>query len=268
KKVRFNYFTVNLMPTEMPPNMQDRVADGPWDMTELLDYLSVIQNQIDGVINVGDYIAEFDRHTLIEGTQGIYSFQIAKLRQTNISKKRIGDPKEDLELQEDEYIGEFVTVVFDSRYCTVAIQSNMYSLNTNQVEVFLTEIRNRYKEIQGEADPTPFMVSLNPIIDESKIDRIQNADIFRKVVVRGSNYMADSMADNDSLEEVSGLIGRAGGVNFELTLSVGIAPKTESLDADLIEEIIQGFHLAEVKPKVEISARQDIESPIDVVNLL
>ncbi|MGK9490339.1 MULTISPECIES: DUF6731 family protein [Bacillus] len=268
KKVRFNYFSIDLVPIDMPENMQGRDVTASWDMTEILNYLSVINNPLDGVVNVGEYIGEFDRYTILNDPDGIYSFQIAKLRETNIAKKKIGNPKEDLGLEDDEYIGEFVTVVFDPRYCTVAIQSNIYSLNLAQIEVFLTEIRNRYKERLEEEDQIPLMVSLRPIIDSSRIEKIGNSEIFRKVVVRGSNLMADSLADNGSLEEVSGLIGRASGVNFELTLSVGRAPKSESLDADLIQEIIYGFNRSNSKPKVEITARQDIESPIDVVDLL
>lgn len=268
KKVRFNYYSIHLVPTVLPENMGNRDLAVSWDMTELLDYLSIRDNQIDGVVNVGDYLAEFDRHTIIYDDNGVYSFQIGKLRETNISKKRIGNPKEDIGLEDDEYIGEFVTIVFDPRYYTVAVQSNLYSLNTNQVQVFLTSIRDRYKALQGEVDPILLSVELRPIIDNSKIETIRNADIYRKVVVKGSNVMADAMADNNSLTEVSGIIGRASGVKFELTLSVGNAPKSESLEHELIQEIIDGFHLAESQPNVEITARQDIESPIDIVNLL
>jgi hypothetical protein len=272
KQVRFNYFTVNLVPNEMPANMQGRNLAAPWDMTPLLDFLSVDHNIIDGVVNVREYIAEFDRHTIIyDPTARVYSFQIGKLRETNIpGKKRIGTPKEDLELQDDEYIGEFVTVVFDQTFCTVAVQSNLYSLNTNQVEIFLTEMRRRYKELIGEPDATPLNIELNPIIDTSKIESIGNADIFRKINIRGSNVMADAMAVSGTLGEVSELIGRASGLNFELTISLGTAPKTESLDPDLIQEIIDGFNTVDrtSKPKVEITARENEESPIEVVNLL
>ncbi|MBG9785615.1 DUF6731 family protein [Shouchella lehensis] len=270
KNIRFNYFTINLAPRDLPDDMQGRNYNASWDMTDMLNYLSVIGNEIDGVVNVGEYISEFDRHTLLNDRGGIFSFQIGKLRETNLAKKSIGNPKEELGLREDEYIGEFVTVVFDPRYCTVAVQSNIYSLNVSQVEIFLTDIRNRYNEIVERDDQFPLVVSLEPIIDPTKIDRIGRADIFRKVTIKGSNVMADSLADNESLEEISEVIGRARGVKFELTLSVGNAPKTETLNHETIHEIIRGFRESEPenKPNVELTARQNEDSPMDVVNLL
>ncbi|MEH6892503.1 DUF6731 family protein [Bacillus sp. JJ864] len=272
KRVRFNYFTINLVPDVIPPNMQGRNLEAPWDMTTLLDYLSVMQNPLDCVVNVREYIAEFDRHTIIYDERArVYSFQIGKLRENDIPpKKRIGDPKEDLILQDDEYIGEFVTIVFDPTFCTVAVQSNLYSLNISQVEIFLTELRNRYKQLIGEVDQIPLNVELHPIVDTAKVDTIGNADIFRKINIKGSNIMADAMAQNGTLGEVSEIIGRANGINFELTISLGTAPKAESLDSELIQEIIDGFSQLgdENKPKIEITAREDIESPVEVVNLL
>lgn len=272
KNVRFNYFTINLVPDVVPPNMQGRILEAPWNMQPLLDYLSVIGNPINGVINVGEYLAEFDRHTIIhEARQRVYSFQLGKLRENNIPpKKRLGDPKEDLLLEDDEYIGEFVTIVYDETFHTVAVQSNLYSLNINQVERFFTELRRRHKQLVGQPDQTPLHVELKPIVDTEKINMIGNADIFRKINIRGSNIMADAMARSGTLGEVSEVLGRASGITFELTISMGTAPKAESLDADLIQEIIEGFNQLEdvEKPKVEIAAREDIESPVEVVNLL
>lgn len=273
KYIRFNYFSVNLVPDGLPEIMEDRDLAAPWDMSQLLDYLSVRRNVIEGDINVGIYLAEFERDTLIYDPQNnLYSFQISKLRENNIPAiKRIGIPREDIALEEDQYIGEFVTVVFDPQYLTVAIQSNIYSLNVPQVEIYLTQLRRRFKEIIGENDPTALKIELNPIIDNNKIQTIRNADIYRKITVKGSNYAAEALAQQGTLNEVSEVIGRVNGVNFELTLSVGQAPKDESLDSDTIQEIIEGFiNIAEGdnKPKVEISAREDIESPLEVVNLL
>ncbi|PGS41710.1 hypothetical protein COC58_12425 [Bacillus cereus] len=272
KAVRFNYFTINLVPVEVPPDMQGRHYEASWDMTDLLDYLSIMDNEIDSVVNVREYIAEFDRHTLLYDDRArVYSFQIGKLRENNIPpKKRIGDPKEELLLQDDEYIGEFVTIVFDPAFCTVALQSNLYSLNVNQVEIFLTELRKRYKQLIGEEDPISLNVELQPIVDAEKVNHIGNADIFRKINIKGSETMADALAQQGTLGEVSEIIGRAHGINFELTISLGNAPKAESLDAEIIQEIIQGFNqLGEGdRPKVEITARENEESPIEVVNLL
>ncbi|EIM07961.1 hypothetical protein A1A1_02677 [Planococcus antarcticus DSM 14505] len=243
KYIRFNYFTTNLVPLGLPEEMGERYFAAAWDMTEILDYISIPRNTLDGVINVGEYIAELDRDTFIYDRQNnLYSFQISKLRETNIpSIKSIGNPKVDLTLSPDEYIGEFVTIVYDPTYYTLSIQSNLYSLNADQVMYFLNELRWRYLAEVGEQEQLPLKVALNPIIDPGRIDMAQTADIYRKITIKGSDISAEALAQNGTLNEVSELIGRAQGINFELTLSIGQAPKEESLDNDTIQEIIEGF---------------------------
>lgn len=272
KYIRFNYFTIKLTPIELPEDMQGRDIGDAWNMKPLLDYLSVRRNPINTVVNVGQYLAEFERDTLIyDYANDLYSFQISKLRETNIpSIKKIGNPKEDIELDDDEYIGEFVTVVFDPRYLTVGVQSNLYSLNIPQIEYFLTEIRNNYLKIHGIADPIELKVQLNPIVDHTRIEAVRNAEIYRKISISGSNIAADALAQNGTLNEVSGLVGRARGFKFDLTISLGHAPRNESLDDEIIREIIHGFSRMDEdnRPKVEITMREDDEAPIEVVNLL
>lgn len=273
KYVRFNYFTTNLTPLDLPAEMADRNIAAAYDMTELLDYISIRRNPLDVVVNVGEYIAELDRDTFIyDAPNNLYSFQISKLRETNIpSIKRIGNPKADLNLNHDEYIGEFVTVVYDPTFYTMSIQSNLYSLNADQVMYFLTELRWRYLAGIGEQEPLALKVVLNPIIDLGRVDMVQTAEIYRKIVIKGSDISAEALAQTGTLNEVSDLIGRAQGVNFELTLSIGQAPKEESLDNQTIQEIIEGFRdiqVVEERPKVEVTVREDIESPLEIVNLL
>lgn len=273
KYIRFNYFTIKLVPDGIPDNMIDADYTTPWNMTEILDYLSVRRNNLAGNIDVGIYIADFERDTLMyDQHNNLYSFQISKLRENNIpALKRIGNPKEDIAMAEDQYLGEFVTVIFDPQFITVAVQSNLYSLNIPQLEIYLTVLRRRFKELLGNPDAFPLKVEMHPIIDPSKITAIENSDIYRKITIKGSNYSAEALAQQGSLNEVSEFIGQARGVNFELTLSLGSAPKDETLDSDTIQEIIAGFNGIENdqnRPKVEITAREDIEAPLEVVNLL
>ncbi|MDX1700319.1 MAG: DUF6731 family protein [Melioribacteraceae bacterium] len=273
KYIRFNYFAINLVPEGLPENMAGRNLSAAWDMRPLLDYLSVRANLIQAEINVGIYIAEFDRNTVIyDDRTNLYSFQLSKLRETNIPfLKSIGTPREDINLAENQYIGEFVTIVFDPMLYTVGIQSNLYSLNVKQVEEYLTQLRRRFNTIHNIEDGTPLRVEMQPIIDNNKIQTIRNSEIFRKITIKGSDYSADALAEQGTLNEVSELIGRANGVNFELTLSIGSAPKNESLDGETIQEIIEGFtNIQNVhnRPKVEITAREDIDSPLELVNLL
>ena len=204
-------------------------------MKPLLDYISVMNNPLDTVINVGEYNAELDRHTFVyQVNPEMYSFQITKLRDNDLPPlKTIGIPREELELEENQYLGEYITIVYDPIYHTVGVQSNIYGLNLNQVETFLTELRRRYRQLHNLVDQVDINVELRPIIDLDKIGEIRNANIFRKITIKGSNYAAEALANAGSLDEVSQVIGRIEGLNFELTLSVGNAPQDRSLDQQI-----------------------------------
>lgn len=272
KNVRFNYFSINLTPEEVPDNLAGRNINNPWDMTEILDYLVVQRNILNCVINVGEYIADFERETLIyDQRANLYSFQLGKMRATGIpSLKRMGQPKEDLQLNDDEYIGEFVTIIFDPTVCSIAVQSNKYSLNVNQVSMYLTELRRQYNSLISRVDAVPMKVNLAAILDTDRVRTIGNADIFRKITIKGTDVMLDALAQNGVLGEVSELVGRAEGLNFEVSISLGRAPRCESLDADVVQEIIEGFNQIDEnqKPKIEITAREDEDAALEVVNLM
>lgn len=273
KYIRFNYFSIRLEPEEVPNNMGGQNYSAPWNMMELLNYLSIRDNEIDCVVDLGEYKAEYDRTTFIDHRNPeVYSFQITKLRDKDIPPlKTIGVPREELNLDENQYLGEYITIVFDPTYCTVGIQSNIYSLNIAQVENFLSQLRARHKFIVGQPDRTPLKVKLNPIIDPSKVTSMRNSDIFRKITIKGSHTAAEALAQQNTLNEVSALIGQVQGLNFEITFSIGHAAKDVTLNNGVIQQIIDGFErIGPVgeKPKIEITGRADEESPLEVVNLI
>lgn len=269
KYIRFNYFTIRLV----PENQHERGISNPWDMMPLLNYLAVLTNELNTVIEVGEYKAEFDRATFINQVNPeVYSFQITKLRDQNLPPiKTIGIPREELNLAENQYLGEYITIVYDPTYHTVGVQSNIYSLNLNQIELFLTEIRRRHKEAIGQVDPIPFTIELRPILNPNKVQEIRNAEVFRKITIKGSNYAAESLANQGTLNEVSQLIGQINGLNFELTLSIGNAARDISLDQEIIQEIIDSFRNLdelEERPKIEITGRLEENSKSEIVNLI
>lgn len=272
KYIRFNYFQVRLEPDVDPEVMQNQDHSAPWDMMELINYLSVRRNPLDPVVDLGEYRGELDRTTFINAVNPeVHSFQITKLRDTDLpSIKVIGIPREELNLAENQYIGEFISVVYDPLHCSVGVQSNIYSLNTSQIELFLTEIRRRHKHQTGNPDQVPLRVVLRPLIDFNKIGHIRNAGIFRKITIKGSAAAAEALSQNQTAHAISEMVGEIQGLNFEISFSLGHAPKDQSLNQEAIRNIIDTFNgIEEVnKPKMEISGRDDEEAPLEVINLL
>ena len=284
KYVRFNYFEAQLVPA--PVVLRDELNEGyqeielldeeehaaSWDMSGFLDYL-MTHLDFNTNVAVGDEYAEIeiDSYTFDE-VRNIYGFQLSKLRDKNIpSKKRFGEIKEEILLDQDQFIGEFVSVLFDRSYGSIALQSNLYGLSAKQTENVLTQLRFRYLDQIDQTEEVPLVVRLAPIIDRSKIERVIRADYFKKIRVKGSNVMLDANLGEDSLlSDARRLLNEVAGVNIDITISLGRAERTASLDDDSILQLIDAYNglPEDQRPQIEITALENEEAEIETINLL
>lgn len=284
KYVRFNYFEVQLVPApvvlrgELNEEYQDiefvdqdDYADS-WDMSGFLDYL-MTHREFDTNVAVGDEYAEIEQDSYsYDERRNIYGFQLSKLRDKNIpSKKRFGEIKEEILLEQDEFIGEFVSVLYDNTYNSLAVQSNLYGLSTKQIEDVLTQLRFRYLDLNQLTQEIPLVVRLAPIIDRAKIDRVIRADYYKKIRLKGSNVMLDANLDDASLMgDARRLLQEVAGVNIDISISLGRAGRTASLDDTRIREAINAYlRIPEgERPQIEITALDNEEAEIETINLL
>lgn len=278
KTVRFNYFEIVLVPAELSlleeygEDVEDYTAE-PWDMSEMLDYLMVKKDNFRTTVDIGDEYAEIEKDTYyFEDKKNIYSFQLSKLRETNIpSKKRFGEIREDILLRKDEYIGEFNSFIFDNEYNAVVLQSNLYGLTVKQTEHVLTQIRFRYLDTLGKTEDQPLVVKLLPLIDKSKINKVKKADYYKKIRVKGADFMLDAALGEDSLlSDAKRLLFETSGLNIDITISLGRTEKTRSLDTQYIQKVIDQFERldSENKPQVEVTSLYDSESDTETINLI
>lgn len=174
-------------------------------------------------------------------------------------------------LEQDEFIGEFVSVIYDNQYNTIALQSNLYGLSAKQTENVLTQLRFRYLDSIGQVDEVPLIVRLAPIIDRAKIQRIMQADYYKKLRIRGSNVMLDAnLGDTSLLGDARRLLNEVAGINIDVTVSLGRAERTASLNDLRIRELIEVYSLLpeDQRPQVELTALENEEAEIETVNLL
>ncbi|PFM82692.1 hypothetical protein COJ46_02460 [Bacillus sp. AFS077874] len=277
KYVRFNYFEVQLVPAnvllrdELEEEVQNYTAD-LWNMSGFLEYLMTHLN-FGTNVPVGDEFAEVERDSYsYDEVRNIYSFQLSKLRDKNIpSKKRFGEIKENILLEQDEFIGEFVSILYDNTYNTVVMQSNLYGLSVKQAEHVLTQLRFRYLDAVGQTDEIPLMVKFAPILDNSRIERLINADYYKKIRIKGSDVMLDAnLGDTSLLADARRLITQTSGVNFDIQISLGRSARTASLTPESIASLVRDFQGLEEgqRPQIELTALENEEAEIETINLL
>lgn len=278
KYVRFNYFEPQLVPAEdffraeIQNDDEREIPADRWNMKPILDYF-MVERSVDTSVEIGDEFAEIEPNSYFyRELQDYYYFQISKLRDNNIpAKKRMNQIKEDIRLDQDEYIGEFVSILYDNAYGALAIQSNLYGVSTKQTEVVLTNLRQIYMYENNVNEEIPLVVRLKPMIDREQINKALRSDYYKKVRINGSDLMLDAnLGENDLLSEAVRLVNRVSGVHFDITFSLGRSERTASLDEDAIRELIERYQRLddEVKPKIELTALENEEAQIEMVNLL
>lgn len=279
KYVRFNYFEVQLVATDealrAEYNDDENIpyyAD-PWDMSGFLDFLMTNVETFRTTVPVGDEYAEIEKDTYsYDERRNIYSFQLSKLRESNIpSKKRFGEIKENILLDQDEYIGEFISFIYDNQYQTAIVQSNLYGLSVKQAESVLTELRFRWLDRLGRTEEIPLVVRLVPIIDRSKVERVINADYYKKIRIKAADVMLDAALEENSLiSDARRLLNESSGVTIDLTISLGRSERTASLDEATVRNAIRAFQDLDedVRPQVELTALENEEAEIETINLI
>ncbi|WP_099157258.1 DUF6731 family protein [Virgibacillus ndiopensis] len=278
KYIRFNYFEVNLVPAEYVIRQDLNEEDegefqaNVWDMSVFLDHLMIHKDDFETTVDIGTEYSEVEKDSYqYDQRRDLYSFQLSKLRETNIpSKKRFGQIKEDILLEQDEYIGEFNSIIFDNRYKALIMQSNLYGLSVAQTEHVLTQLRFKYMDEIGRTENVPLVVKLTPIIDSSKVQRVINSDYYKKIRVKGSDFMLDAALNDGSLLTDAGrLLHQSSGLNIDITISLGRTERTSSLDQEYIQQALQQFEqMGETKPKMEVTALYNEEADVETINLI
>ncbi|MEK3882407.1 DUF6731 family protein [Paenibacillus sp. PL2-23] len=279
KYIRFNYFEVQLVDAaqhvraEIDEDYEVYAAEN-WDMEQFINYLDAHKEHFNTNVSIGDEYSEIEKDAYIfDQTRRLYHFQLSKLRETNIpSKKKMGEIKESILLDQDEYIGEFNSIVYDISLGALIMQSNFYGLTVKQVELVLTELRFRYLNQIGRNEENPLIVKLAPLIDRAKIQRVLDADYYKKIRIKGSDFMLDAALGEDNLLcEARDMLLEASGVNIDITISLGRSERTASLNNDAIRGALApfvGLNPGDRVPQVEVTALYNEESEVETINLI
>lgn len=249
----------------------------PWDMKDMLKDI-YDKKMTDTSINLGDIIVEIEPNS-ISGIEGnIIGFQLTKMRDNMLpAKKKKGKIKEEINLNDDEYIGDFVSILYDSMLNVFMIQSNSYGLTINQIQKYLTQLRRKYIKLTNDKDMIQELAcELRVLIDPKKVEHILDSKFYRKIRIKGSDFMLDSLISKDKdgykkFGTIRNCMGETRGVNFDITFSVQSNKKTETLNHDDVEEIINEFNKVnddKDKPQIEVTKKDNEDSNVEMVNLL
>lgn len=179
------------------------------------------------------------------------------------SKAKRTSKVEPFTLEEDEFLGEEVTALYDEDSYILMVQRNRYSLGHSGLEEYL----NLLWDGQNNLD-----IHLRPIYATDTVDRAKKGDQYRRITVRFADLdTKDFRGEKEtSLKRMfSNMIG-FGAVNGEVTLTMG-HNKEKSLDttsvSDTIDDIIRNKgDNGGVISKAEVAIKND-DTAVEIIDL-
>lgn len=164
-----------------------------------------------------------------------------------------------MELDEDEYIGEEVSALYDQEYSIVMLQRNRNSLSPSGIEKY-------FSGVLGNGD----LIELVPIPVPDELRTVKQDQIFRKLSIGFSPTNIDDEILNNTNKSILKIIRGSrdlGALRVLVTLSLGNSKKENTLKQEEIIELgnlknYDGFN------KIQVNRREDEDTEIETVDLI
>lgn len=254
QKVRFDFYMPCILDEEdqlLFANIEDLLFD-----IQKLDIESRTGRYFDTPVRM-DLV-----HNIQESPELIY-FHLVRMRDEGLaSTKRETEDLTDIVLDEDDFIAEDVSGLFDTETCAIMLQRNSHSLSITGLKSYLNQM---YDKIHPNDD---FEVFFQPVPDRDIIKKAQKIKKFRSMELRFASSKATSFdnAFGGFLGGFTDVFKHSGGSNMGLTISATrFEPdlnKTQMLD--VIDEIQDNKSLL----STAIFKGSEADAPVEVYDLL
>ena len=191
------------------------------------------------------------------------------------SKKKIEKRKEDIELEDDEYIGEFTSVLYDETNHVFMVQSNAYGVFSSQIEKYLTMLRRRVIKETNSDDMTELSCELSVVVGNYDIKSVGRSKEVKKVRFRAADGVYDALATDDDnyFARVRRSINDRSGFVIDITVSINRDSEIKTMDEDILGDIANKFDVikqCDYDPNllVEVTRKEDDDSRMELINLL
>lgn len=194
-----------------------------------------------------------------------YQLTFERLRNYNfpVKTKFVGDSSE-LSLSEDEFLGEEVTVLYDSENAVMMIQNNRDSLNYKAIELFFNSLLQ--EQLEGGVLFLTVISGINPLNKVSRLigarDLLFKGDI--QVVVPGNGPVGDllSAIQNDITNDDANRID----IEVRIVAKNRLSSDRPYIPQTIMNEIISYNNKEGIK-KLSVKGR-NLEGIIEEINLV
>lgn len=251
KYVKFDYFKVVYRPVGAP----ESVPDMAYDLRPLIHKLSKL-GLSERARPYKQEKARLESHAFDPSTS-YWDLYFSRLRDFNLpSRAKEDGPSEPFDLDDDEYIGENVSLLYDEDYHILMIQRNRYSLGPSAIEEYINAFN----------DDPDIAICFRPISIPDPKARAKSAEYLRKVRVKFVDLDKKQLEGRGaSISKWVSLFEEYETVTGEITISVGRQRKSTLSNLDsFIDELIVN---KDIVSGAEVVIRRNDLTDIEIVDL-
>ncbi|WP_282067002.1 DUF6731 family protein [Bacillus pumilus] len=255
KKVRFEYYQVVYTKKEDRKEQRERLFD-------LLVWLEKANRKsLEGrTFNYRQEQARLEEATWDDELK-FFFLHFVRLRDTIPSKATTSSKVEPLELEDDEYIGEEVSALYDENNHVLMLQRNKYSLGPEGIEEYLNLIWDSEEE----------SIHLRPICPPDVFEMARKSKEYRKINLKfadlktiNSQRLFDKL--KSPLKGIFSSFEKYEGVNAQVTITVGNTKN--SLDEENINETLSDIQEnRELFSGAELARRANDDTRVELIDL-
>ncbi|SMG58275.1 hypothetical protein SAMN06295960_4659 [Paenibacillus aquistagni] len=253
KNVRFEYYEV-VYRTKDSTNNKDKL----FDLVRWINKANKINALIDRTYDFYSEKARLEK-AQFDDDFNYYFLHFVRLGDNIPSKGKLDGKVEPLELDDDEYIGNEVTALYDEDHHILMLQRNRSSLGPSGVEFYLNRLWDNEEET----------IHLRPIAPKGMFENVKKAEKFRKIHLKFADIHSKKPAGNGPVIAMLNNFGKFEGVTGEVVISVG-RTKDKSLDSqtmiDTIQDIMDNQDNGLMK-KAELHYKYTDDTAVEIVDL-
>lgn len=256
RKVKFEYFEI----VSKLKDDSEQSADRLFDFQRWIDKAEKLSKLEERTF---DYYSERARLEKIsyDDDKGCWLLNFVRLRETNIPLRgKIDQEVEPIELDDDEFIGEDVSMLYDPRLYIVMLQRNIHSLGPSGIEKYINLLWNSEKE----------EIFLRPIYYPNSFEKAMKAKIYRKITVKFAqlpNSFNGSELDDSPIKPIIQSFGEFKGITGEITIGIGQA-KRRILHPETIHKTLEAIGKnKKLFKKVQVTLKEDEEKEVEILDL-
>lgn len=230
-------------------------GQGKLDINAWIDIVDK-ENMLMSVIELSDTKAQIEKINFY-GQDNVWIFRFLKLREDNIPTiAKADEESEGILLGDDEYIGEYLYMLYDNETGIGMVQVNRFSLGLKRLEELLTYVWGT----EGER------IRLKAISEEFDLAKVQRRRKYRVLEVDFANLDAQLEDGHNSLTRIQNSFRTFHGVSGHVKISLG-RTKKDTLNIDEVNQFVNDALEDNSVVGLKLKIKDDDNRPVETIDL-